>query len=457
MGSLDELIEEAFLELRLFEVSAEDESFAVKNLTSELIRTKTPSDSLVILRLSERTWENLKAGDFCHWLQGLRSWLEERQSTLVILCQTESALLHHSLLSCSEYLSGMARVQYQETQASDLLYQVSFWHHPLGVCTEQSFRFTQETEGLGLVRVQALTCEDVPIDPLQQGNPHYQYLAHSEVLAGSPLPNEQWLVFDSLHDLLQQVPLLRAGMLLLSVSNSEQIEDLARQLHALKTSFGQLLKVTVRETAPCLRHRDECLLRACGVSLIAPYGLSFAQLLGLLDDGSKGRYAAHQMADFRILRQHFCPPSVQGVLSPRHFWAVLEPVYEQAEQKLNHQLVKLWPAGGLTPEQTLSQIQLRRMGDVASILGGHLYLFLFACEPHELELALGNICRLPWRGLFSELQTLDGLASLDSLAFKAATEVPEEHTVSGLLASPVQPDVTYLNPQRACLPGLSAI
>jgi hypothetical protein len=100
-------------------------------------------------------------------------------------------------------------------------------------------------------------------------------------------------------------------------------------------------------------------------------------------------------------------------------------VYSGASGEISHQLLKLQSRGGLQVEQYLSQISLRRYGDIACVLDGTFYLFLFACRADGLEPALGNICRLPWADIFSACESLSSVDHLPRKAFIEATELPE--------------------------------
>ena len=108
-----------------------------------------------------------------------------------------------------------------------------------------------------------------------------------------------------------------------------------------------------------------------------------------------------QTPDIQSLFARLRPPAQRGILLPREFIDLLDEVYGGASGELVHQLLRLRPRGELNIDQYLSQITLRRFGDVACVLDGVFYLFLFACRGDGLEPALGNICRLPWRDIFS--------------------------------------------------------
>ena len=87
--------------------------------------------------------------------------------------------------------------------------------------------------------------------------------------------------------------------------------------------------------------------------------------------------------------------------------------------------MRLRPRGDLSIDQYLSQITLRRFGDVVCVLDGVFYLFLFACRGDGLEPALGNICRLPWRDIFSECTVLSAADVLPRQDFIDAHQAPE--------------------------------
>ena len=99
---------------------------------------------------------------------------------------------------------------------------------------------------------------------------------------------------------------------------------------------------------------------------------------------------------------------------------------------------------------------LRRFGDFACLLDGELYLFLFACRADGLEPALGNICRLPWRDLFTQRRMLSGLSDLNAQTFTKAPAVPTHLHIPieapAIMPTPGVSERTPLNPQRFTLP-----
>jgi hypothetical protein len=111
--------------------------------------------------------------------------------------------------------------------------------------------------------------------------------------------------------------------------------------------------------------------------------------------------------------------------------------------------LRLRPRGDLNIDQYLSQITLRRFGDVACVLDGVFYLFLFACRADGLEPALGNICRLPWRDIFSDCQVLSGA---DALPRRAFIDAPHDLEASRLATGQVTTDLTRAISQSGYAP-----
>lgn len=64
-------------------------------------------------------------------------------------------------------------------------------------------------------------------------------------------------------------------------------------------------------------------------------------------------------------------------------------------------LVALRPVPELRPEQALTLCKPRRFGDLVTILGDRLYLFLSSCHFNDLDRALKFIFTLPHDDLFS--------------------------------------------------------
>lgn len=402
--------------LRLFEVADDDLGMALKSWVSELHRSVRTPGSQILLLLPALAWRRFDARHLQQWCEEVRQWLRQRRCTLVVLCHGQEPAVHAELVGLNEELSGLAQLYRRD---GSIRYQQHFWHNELGVCTAQDFELEQVDGVLGLSQAQRGSQQAIRTDDQRV------YLTQRRVLEGAPPLSQQWRLFEERDELLLHALKTRAASVIVAIEGNDQVEDLARQLHKLRNHCGTALKIIVREMEPCLRYRDERLLLACGANLIVPLKASLAHFLSLTDSVQGQLWHYRSDIDFQTLYDRMHPPHVRGLLTPSTFIATLDQVYNGASGEISHQLLKLQSRGGLEIEQYLSQISLRRYGDIACVLDGSFYLFLFACRADGLEPALGNICRLPWADIFSACESLSSVDHLPRKAFIEATELPE--------------------------------
>jgi len=115
-------------------------------------------------------------------------------------------------------------------------------------------------------------------------------------------------------------------------------------------------------------------------------------------------------------------------------------------------LVALRPVPELRPEQALTLCKPRRYGDLVTVLGDRLYLFLSSCRYNDLDTALKFIFRLPHDELFSnrlvwfeDLQILSEVRQMKTLVPGAWKDKPPELTVA-------VPDTTVSAPAPVARP-----
>ncbi|WP_258632545.1 cellulose biosynthesis protein BcsE [Pseudomonas sp. B21-028] len=404
-------------ELRLFEVPEAVIRLALKSLPSELSRARTPPGSLLLLMLPASSWQAFDAVRLQRWCSELRCWLREQRCTLLVLGYGQAPQLHAELTRLNEHLSGLAQLYRRD---GGIHYQSHFWHNDQGVCGAREFELDLLDSGFGLVQAEQAT------PPPTRTDDQRIYVAQRVVLEGAAAPSEQWRVFERRIDLLQQATQARAASVLVAVESDQQVEALARELYQLRKHCGTALKIIVREMEPCLRYRDERLLMSCGANIIVPFGNALPRFFSLVDS-VQGQVWRRRRAssDLESLLARLRAPTLRGLLAPQEFLSVLDRIYSGASGEVEHQLLRLQPRRALAIEQCLHQITLRRFGDIATVVDGVLYLFLFACRSDGLASALGNICRLPWRNLFTDCQPLAELDDLPRAAFLNAASLSD--------------------------------
>ncbi|GAB7527838.1 cellulose biosynthesis protein BcsE [Pseudomonas sp. 3A(2025)] len=401
--------------LRLFAIAAEVAAPAVfHSLIVDLQRIRLARGSQLVLMLPADWLDTFDALELQRWCARMRPWLLSFDATLLVLSSGQSPQLHECLLGFNEQLSGLAQLYRQD---GAIHYQLNYWHSQLGVCAAQMFDLQECKSGFALSKTQRSSAVQARTDDQRI------YLTQRLVLEGTAPLSGQWRMFEQRDELLQQARSARAASVIVAIESNQDVELLASQLHDLRDHCGVALKIIVREMEPCLRYRDERLLLASGANLIVPCNTSLANFLSLVESAQSQVWRQREGRDFESLFNRLRPPDVRGLLCPKEFIDLLDQVYNGATGELDHQLLRLQPRGELNVEQYLSQITLRRFGDVACVVDGYFYLFLFACRGDGLEPALGNVCRLPWRDLFSDCTVLAGVDALPRQAFVEAPVV----------------------------------
>ncbi len=402
-------------ELGLFDIQEADIGLALKALISELNRSVKSPGTVVVLMLPTSAWESEAAPGLRHWCESVGQWLAQRQSTLLVISHGQAPALHDRLLRLNETLSGLAQLYRRD---GGTRYQLHYWHSELGVCSGQEFEVEAGEHGF------ALTASEQAGPQLTHTDDQRIYLTQRSVLEGSPALSDQWRLFEERDDLLSQARQARAASVIVAIDSNQQVEGLARELYALRERCGSSLKIIVREIEPCLRYRDERLLVSCGANITVPYGTTLAYFFSIIDSVQGQTWRHSRKTDFQSLFERLRPPAERGLMMPAEFLTTVTRIYGGASGEISHQLLKLRPRGDIGIEQYLNQISLRRFGDLACVVEGHFYLFLFACRADGLEPALGNICRLSWRDLFSDFMILPGVDALPRDTFMNAAELP---------------------------------
>lgn len=433
--------------LKLFEIAQKVVRPALTTLPRDLNRAGIAPESQILLVMPANSWaDSTTVNQLQRWCERLRLWLQTRNATLLVIAHGEAAPLHAQWLQLNETLSGLGRL-YRHN--GDIRYQLHFWHNDMGVSAGHEFKLSIQNNALTLIPETAIDTQPRVADD------QHVYLAERAVLEGTPSLSRHWYLFENRQALFEEARSARAATIIVGIDNSHLLLELAQHLHDLREHCGPALKIVVREMEPAVRYRDERLLLACGANLIVPDGTLLSRFLSMIESVQGQRWQHAQSSDFATLLERQRPPQIRGLVSPREFFETIEQIYNESSGEVTHQLVKFQPVPGLDDELFLNQMCLRRYGDIACLLNGDLYLFLFACRADGLDPALSNICRLPWRDLFLQRQVLSGLADLPENDFMNAAPVAAHLHIpveSFVTTAADDSNRTPLTPQRITLP-----
>ncbi|WP_375056612.1 cellulose biosynthesis protein BcsE [Zobellella sp. DQSA1] len=374
--------------------SLPDSEAAIVSLTEDLMRTLKPRGYLLILLTPLSLWQRLSEPLLRRWLTDTHGWLAQQGCTLMVIAHgAGGTALHTALLSRHRTLYGLGRLH---SLQDSCLYQVDFWCNQAGVSARQQMKLTRaREEGWRVV-------PDSPQQP-QPRNDEHQVLAELAALEDMPAPTELWRLFDGADALCDEGLKARTATLVFVLERGSAIEALAQRIHRLRQQRGNGLKLVVRELSACLRRIDERLLLTCGANLVVPHHAPLSRFLTLLDSIQGQVFARHLPADIGTLIDSMRPLRLKGVVSLERFQGALHdlmanPLLPEDGKGL---LVSLCPVAGIRPGQVLTLCRMQRDGDLATVVGDRVFLFLFACAINELELTLGRIFRLSAAELFS--------------------------------------------------------
>ncbi|WP_116475515.1 cellulose biosynthesis protein BcsE [Zobellella maritima] len=365
---------------------------ALAHLSEDLMRGLKPRGRLLLLLAPARLWQALDPGALWDWVAQMSRWLCRQGCTLLIVGHGPGGnALHASLSSRHRTLQGLSRLRWLQDKHQ---YQVAFWCNHDGVSAGQQLALLPGERGWQL-------WEDEP-QPSRLRHDEHQVLAERHVLEGAPALSEHWRLFDSNRALAEAGRQAQAATLVFALRHSEQVEELARQIHQLRRLRGKGIKLVVRELSVSLRHTDEHLLLACGANLIASHHVPLSRVPSLLEAVQGQSFGRHVPSDIGELFAATRPLRLKGVLGQASFCRALislmsHPLLPEDDKGV---LVALQPVSGLRAGQALTLCRMHRDGDLAMTVDNHLFVFLFACRVNEVDVALGHIFRLSVSGLF---------------------------------------------------------
>lgn len=402
--------------MALFTLAAGRRGAELKRLPTELRRAGVRAGLLMMMLPAGRV--AALGGKVTAWVQTMQAWAERRGVAIVVLCHGQERMLPGAL---ANRLSGLLRL---ERNDGGVRLVVEGWHNRLGWLAGAEYKLQLERERFA-VRP-AVTWQS---DSLHEAE---GVLIQQRALERMPPPAAGWRTVEQDEKFWQTALTATEGTLVAAVSHNEEVPELAQQLHRLRSQRGPCLRVAIRKLRPCLRNAEQELLLHCGANLIIPSGLSHAQFMGLLSCLQGQRWHRPWVENLHELLLRYRPPAASGLLSPSAFYAQADAVFRASSGEAHHQLLALPLRSGLSTELCLSQLNLRRQGDLACLVDDCVYLFLFACPNEMREAALGNICRLPWPELFSECRIFSDTEELPQARFEQDDTLPEITSATSL-------------------------
>ncbi|WON77078.1 cellulose biosynthesis protein BcsE [Serratia sp. UGAL515B_01] len=375
--------------------SLPEKKTALLGLTDDLMRALKPQNRLLILLAPASLWKTFNSDELCVWASNIAKWLHQRQSTLVILCHGSGVnRLKGQLSTEHRTLDGLASMQWQQDSAK---YLVNWWLTANDINANQLFTLHLDAQGW-----QGVDSINTP-SPIAEHNDENLYLAEQHILEGAPPLSANWQLFENNTQLMQKGMLTKTATLIFSLHQNDEIDELAHQIHTLRRSRGEGLKIIVRDMSASVRYSDERLLLACGANLIVPHVAPLSRFLTMLEGIQGQRLSRHIPEDISTLMVGLRPLQSKGYLPLADFCSTVVSLMENTllPEDGKGVMVALRPAPGLSARQSMTLCHQRRFGDIMTVAQNRLFLFLSTCRINDLDTALKFIFRLPVSEAFS--------------------------------------------------------
>lgn len=374
--------------------SLADNKRGLLNLNNDFARTLTNRSGLVIFFANVSHWNQLSPDELTRWVKQMRKFLSQKKLTLLIVVWGTTIInLRNHLQGYFRQVDGVAHLEFQQDSWK---YRVNWWYAAERLFADRVIR-------LSCLNNQFIAAkendENIPLSLNDENN----YLAEEKVLEGAPPLSRQWQLFSDNDLLFSAAQQANAATVIFNLSHNERIASLASMIHSLRRLRGNGLKIVVREMQTSLRYSDERLLLACGVNAIVPFSAPMSRFLTLLEGLQGQQFTRHVPANLDDLISAMQPLQLKGFLRLDAFCDAVNQLINNTLLPENGKglLVALRPVPELRPEQALTLCKPRRFGDLVTVLGDRLYLFLSSCRFNDLDTALKFIFSLPHDELFS--------------------------------------------------------
>ncbi|QRR09815.1 cellulose biosynthesis protein BcsE [Burkholderia sp. MS455] len=235
------------------------------------------------------------------------------------------------------------------------------------------------------------------------------------VLDGVNRAPGDWEIVDDNAAVVAACAHAQAATAVLAFRSHAQLEALCADVHALRRQCGGALKIAVVERGgEVLRQQFEMLLLSVGANRVVARDLPVSRMQAAVHALRGQLYARPVAADYRAALAAALGDSVLGYLPVGAFCLRIRAVLDRgAVLALPHTLAKIALLPGVSHVDALRHCQPRRAGDVVTADPGHLYVFLFACEPVDADDALARIFDVPVDTLSDRVVCL-GRGSIDT-------------------------------------------
>jgi len=365
-------------------------SDALDTLPKDLERRLKPRGRIIVVAISAQ--HLFLRQDLQELLYDWAVW-SRRSSCTVLIAGTErvaTASLSPLLTTMADVVQGVAKLTVQK---NGHIYEVLYWSSAYGIDAKATYRLTADQ---GRYAVENRYAEDSPLLDAP-------VLYHSTAFAGQTgsLP-PSWVGHETELALFEGARKQSDATVIFAVESYGGLPKLATRVHTLRRERGSRLRIIVKEVGLTVRNLDEQRLLACGATLLVSTDAPLTRLINLVDSIRATTFHRRLADDPEQLFTEAAAALPTGPVPLPQFAAHVNQLVDQGQEAISTGvLVKLVPSVGLSPENILRQLNIKRANDIVCLTSEHLYLFLHGCHPNLVSVALTNVFRLPFQEIFS--------------------------------------------------------
>ncbi|MFZ5503475.1 MAG: cellulose biosynthesis protein BcsE [Pseudomonadota bacterium] len=411
--------------IRIFETGGVEHHTLRREMLAELDSVKVGKGSLVVIEGADRLFDSdaLEAGNDS--LGTWQHWAEQTKCTLLWMCPQRVGRIAPELdiTRAAHRFSGYARLRKPDDGAH---WDILHWFGPEGLIADKSFRLFAHWDKPWRAEPIEIHAEVTP-----EAADESDVFITRAILAENQAAPAEWRIFETTEQMSAALSSATAATAIFHYDTDTPLEVIARTVFSSRFAGGSRIKIAVREVGVHLRYSQEQLLLKLGANLVIPAEINFSRMLNLLETLQGQVYSRPLQQDYEATIASAMPAAEMGYLAPKHFvTASIEALTRARALSVHNALIRFPLTVGLGALETLRCCTMKRPGDLCTADDKSVYVFLFACEEHDIEATLDRLFRLPVSVLFAGelryLSTDDITQSLTELGLRAEeTTLPD--------------------------------
>ncbi|PQJ84904.1 cellulose biosynthesis protein BcsE [Aliivibrio sifiae] len=379
--------------------NSNDACNSLKYLFDDITKTQIKDNTSIIVVIPDNIFTANSVKSEIAFVEKLQSLAIDKSLTINVLIYGRDIHLIKKMLSQHPNLC----VGYSSLQSIDkktFLYHVYYWGLNTGMRGESETYLTLNDD-------QSLTpqskMDDAQTASLLNIDDESTIYISDTAIEKNQKASDSMICSSNNESLEKSLTTISRATIILSCSTQNEVRLLGVSIYRLRKSFGQNIKIIVREMQPCLRYSDEMYLLQSGINLIIHFGVRFSSMLSSIEI-LRGQILTRSLPSTteELLNFHSQTTKIKG-------YTINERFVNYASESLMHldisqtefALIKLELLPNIAPEAYLNMCNIQREGDVMTVCKNAIYLFLQGVRRTDLPVALHNIFTLPIRDIFS--------------------------------------------------------